>query len=350
MNILFILLLHVINAKVFPIAWDPKTCSRSGCEVIKTFVEKINGTLKYTNCTDECEFYMDNINRYNSSLYFYEFNSAKIGRPRNPASHRDTYVYMPFSREVWIVVYVSVFYLTAVVNAVSYLEKKSNWIRSFLKVIEAITACRTPFTGKKSVSRLLQFLIIFYAFLISLMYSVFLGTFFIKDVREMTIICLEKYFIDDSWKSLGLDIKLVPEDEFLDIIVTLNPSYGYCISPIFREYFLRNQDNKLFQLDAHKIIELWTPHRFFAEKDPKLAGPFNRYLSQIYSSGLLNYWKSLLGRAYVNQALTNLQHQTRTFEALNLHEFRLSMLLLLFGLSLAFVSFLLEVFLVKRKR
>lgn len=342
-----VLFFYRVCGKVFPISWDPRSCIHTGCNVVKNYVSYINGTLNYTNCKNECEFGINTgiAHRYNSSFYFYEYNNIKIIQPSNPTPDREFYVFMPFHWKVWVLVFGSVFYLAAVVKFTAYLENacSAGWSKSFLTIVQTLFSAGATFRRTTVAASFLYFLIILYAFLINVMYPTFLESFFIIDVRKVTILCPKIYFANHNQNNYGLNFKLLSVQDYLNAFAAVNSSVGYCLTPPYRELIQKNVDHKFYRTDPTITIDLWAPIHYFQEKDRKLADSYEKFLGIVHSSGLISHWRFQQFLGYIFKGMANLSRESSEFTVLNLYEFKIPLLCLIAGLSSALMCFLVEI-------
>lgn len=338
-----------VHGKVFPISWDPKICLLVACDVVKNYVSYINGTLNYTNCKNDCEFdiYFNITHRYKSSFYFYEYNHIKIIQPNNPSLQKEFYMFMPFHWKVWVLVFGSIFYLTAVVKLVSYLENVSSsragWSKSFLIVIQTLSSAGATFRRTRTVTNFIYFLIIFYAFMLSIMYSAFLGSCLLSDIRKLPILCPSIFFDSDNRDEYALKFKLVSMKEFAESVAKMEPSYGFCVTPPFIDLTKKHVDHKFYRMHTSITMDLWTPIHFFKEKDPMLADSYGRFLGHIYSSGLVNHWRFRQFLGYLFTGYAKLSQEFKEYTALSINEFSVPFGFLFGGLIVGFMCFLGEI-------
>lgn len=164
-------------------------------------------------------------------------------------------------------------------------------------------------------------MIIVYGFFVDIIYSTFLGSFFVKDFQGIPIVCPSLYMKNPDIHLKNF--KVVSFQIFWNALLAMNTSFGYCTIPPLVEYFHRNPDNIFFRMDASIEIIAQKPFHFFSERDSGLADSYNQFLLMVYSSGIINFWGSGFGRMHISKSLKKVEQNYVEDLGLTLDEFQM---------------------------
>lgn len=344
---LLFICLSSVHGKVFQVPLDYKDCSLVRCKIVTYFVDFVNGSLQFSDCGNDCEIQNFIDNEAVSSFYYFEFHHPKVIVPRNPKLNREFYMFMPFRWEIWIVIVFSILYFTIIIRIINLIEwKQSDWSMNLVKTIQTLFSPGSTFGTSSNAATFIYFLIIGYGFIISISYSTFLGSFFVKDLQNLKIVC-PKMYLEDGKK---LQYLYVSRAEFLEAMATLNTSFAYCVTIPFEQYFRRDFRNAMFKLAQHSGIPTHKPLYYFSEKCiSEFAGSYHKYLMYLYSSGLIDIWGAEVARNNIPKSLRKLSQTINKFEelVLDLNEFKIPLICLGVGLAFAFSAFCIEFLTVK---
>lgn len=336
----FLFSLYIVEGKIFSVSWD-SNCSMIRCEFVKYFVERLNGSLNYTNCLDNCDFYINLDDDTDSDMYFVEYLNVRMIIPRNPKLNRELYIFLPFKFEVWILFVFSIFYIPTILNIVNF--EKTDWIANFIKCFQTIMSSGSTFSRSEGLITFINYLVILYSFLIYNIYPSFLGSFLVKDTQSIPTICPDIYF-NYEYDHYGIQFKSLPFKHYTEVMDSLNTSFGYCVTVPYEEFFKKNLNNNIFSFRS-EILYTLEPLYFFKEKYSYFANDFKTFILDIYSSGFVTYWGIKYSELSVLRSLRRIEFERDIYNdmVLNMDEFLVPFILYFIGLILGLISFSIEI-------
>lgn len=287
------------------------------------------------------------------ATYYLETYSDSIIFPLMREVDKQTIFILPFDTFTWIITLALLIILAAV---------RKRWLSGdfFLELLESskVIMCQGI---KDNSSRLwaLQFVTFAYGFVISNIYLNIFGN--INQFSAMKVNSINS-LARSGIEVVGCPVACNIENPYFDLPkgITVNPNikvdtynvkYAYYLKPGMFESFKEVQkfkNIKLFGLLENNFKQ----HQFsFSLIDPNspFKSDLNHHILAVYSSGLINKWKSDTARMIVRAGMKDRKHEVleldpgATFAPLSATDLQIPLFALAFGLIIAFLCFIGEV-------
>lgn len=207
---------------------------------------------------------------------------------------KSEYFALPFDAAIWIVCMIFPIYF-AVVLEIS--PRKSNFTVNLLEAFRVITtgSIRLPKLDRLPW-RVMYFLVIAYAFIMSMLYTSYLGCLLAKPLGKVdfSFMCpvSRRELLELNTKYKNIKLLNVADNEYFTKMYGLDLNYGYCMTSLFYKNVIG------FQKMAEPIFRPVIPWKFVyghylrMNKHSKHVKEFNNFLINTYSSGLMKKWET----------------------------------------------------------
>lgn len=214
----------------------------------------------------------------------------KLVIPSVKQANRTKYYTLPFRIEVWILHLLSIFYFSGILK-ITFPE--THFRNNLMKVVQIILTGSVGNMGLMCFrKKCILLAIIFYSIVMSLTYMSYLGSFFTSciDKTDFLFMCsdtrIELLDIqDENIKFLSMDTS-----DYFAHALSLNMSYGYCLSSIFWYKNFGFQKNSKFIFKPIFSKDNAYGHYIRINKNSKYLKEFNDYLLLMYSTGFMTKW------------------------------------------------------------
>lgn len=328
-------------------------CTWEWCQFILLFCEKfnlkLNVSIEPTLEPVTLDFRLDRPEDLNfKETNFFEYNALNVVVPRlKVPADRNLYFLVPFSKSVWLLLGIVVLLLVALISLESNLRYgelriANNLFLVFQMIFAKVNQNLLPPTFK----RLQGLLIVFVAFMIT-EYCCSMGSYLQKtqDASQFEILCFPKYagLLSLNNKGIETKVKIVPKmSDYIQIILTMDTKYGYCIDSSFWSKFQHIQ--RRFNSPLFRLISKWKNNRntvaFVMRRDSEFRGVFDNFILQSYFLGLMKKWNKEGIDPFVK--VKNLVQEECKGSAFSFSDVKLAFEILLGGLILAWICFIME--------
>lgn len=271
------------------------------------------------------------------------FYSLTLGIPSFNKLDKWKYFALPFTRIVWMFHILFPFYFAIILKINS--PSKSKTLRNIFEAVRAILTGQVRFLKKDKPLRFIYFFVLFYGMFFWIGYSSHLGSFLTQalDQTDFPFLCTKTRAKAIGSEHVGkLKFSVQSTDDYLKKIYALNLQNGYCFTSMFWYY---NMGFQKYMSPIFRQIIPWKfayGHYFRINKKSKHLDRFNRYLLNVYSSGLHEKWGQDMSIA--NSISLIRQHLVGDNPILGLQDFMSPIKLCAFCLFLSIVAFLSEIF------
>lgn len=278
-------------------------CENVNCGFLKVFGKKYK--LKY-NFKSHREFKNPDINigyiQQKGFSYIYpveRFASTAI-IPIVPEDDFSKMYFLPFQRGLWIIIILFVIYFGTVLSFVSYIiHRNINFTLNLLKGFAFILQSGVKIKTDRKMVLIIYILMLFFGICVTMLYSLFLGSFFIVPMEKTNYTILYNKETEPIIRVANRDIFEGPyrvlraEDHIIhSFYIELNTSFGYIINSRQWEidfYFQRNLRKHVFRVlipwrTTSAVIGPMLQENSFVRKK------MDRLFLTTYSAGLNQHW------------------------------------------------------------
>lgn len=262
--------------------------------------------------------------------------------PKIKEINRSKFYLLPFDSAVMFIHLLSPFYFAAILK-ISF--ESTNFTDNLLKTMRIVL---TGSAGREKCCfrvKCFNLTMVLYSIIMALAYTSYLGSFFTNCVDRTDFL----YMCSDSRQELldtrdnNIKFKILQNSDYIDHLLNLNMSYGYCLTSLFWYKSFGFQKSVKFLFRPVYTNEFVYGHYMRINKHSTHLERFNEYLLSMYSTGFMTYWgNQMVMKNYTRKVQSFLASENRfmTFGDLQF-------ILVVFGccIFIATCAFLIEVLL-----
>lgn len=262
------------------------------------------------------------------------FYSVILAIPSITKLERDKFYLLPFIGEALFVHIFTPVLFAVILKLISW---KTKFLENLVKTIKIFLTCAVT----RKEFQVFYIPLIFYNMIITLMYNSYLGSFFTQSVdkTDYQFICSDTRRELLNMKDSGIDFMIMQPSDYFAHILSLNVSYGYCMTSIFWYQHFGDYNNLIFR----KVYTRDSAYGHFlrVNKYSVHLKDFNDYLLTVYSTGLMAKWGSSM--RIKNYSLMIHKFVKVHNGIMKFKDLRVPLMVFGFMLGLACLSFVIEV-------
>ncbi|CAD7090367.1 unnamed protein product [Hermetia illucens] len=283
-----------------------------------------------------------------------------------PAS---SYIILPFQWNVWVLALMMVVFIaSADYLHVRILESSGDFGKALCHALLGICSQSIPSQCRSSWRfRYIRFQLIVIGFILTNLYLAHLSSFMttrvsepqmktIKDIKDrgQKLLMIDFHFLYFDKRNLITEplrevITTVDQDTFAEVIFAMNGTYGLCLPPTDKRLILLYQSNMKRPVFYRPGLKLAVPYvGSLMRKNASFIGRFNRYVSNLWASGLIDYWRKVNDYEIIRRYFKKHEEPLDGFEELGWKHIEYSMTFLIIGLSASIICFVIEMFVKSR--
>lgn len=328
-------------------------CCWEVCQFLRNFATIYNATIIFvTQRSENVTFEIDNFSfedqSYTNHKYF-EYVSSNLMEPSKLNTNKYAYYFLPFTTGVWIFHIFAIFCMAFFANmSIKISHQPSEFSLRLLNIFQlSILQGFRRQINHKWHTYLIYVIGTFYGTMMGWFYCISLGSIFITnaDDSKYPIIC-ESELLDeflnsypDGIKNLEL-IKVSPE-KYWSQMFKLDTNYGFCIENLDwkrLDKFQKVMKSKIFRKvypDTQGII----PRSLSIRNNSIFMESINEFKTVEFTYGFDQKWRDDFGRSLFLSHIFKVIDYTYSFSSINIDDFKLPILVFLFGAALSVFVF-----------
>lgn len=212
-------------------------CDWEFCEILRIFAVKYNFTVTF-KASEMPDFYIlpeDEFESWMKTKYF-EYYYVTITIPIVKNSQKSEDFILPFSTGLWRALVGTIFYFGIALAIAAKMEcQRFDLTHGMLQALGALLGKTMEFHSKKTLVSLMFLAIVTFGFMISTIYTLFIGSFLILDQKEtdFEIICSDEMmrFLRKDYPFIESNFRfhIVSTETYFKMVGALNTNFGYCM-------------------------------------------------------------------------------------------------------------------------
>lgn len=285
--------------------------------------------------------YTDDIIRAGSISNFHEYENLDLIIPVKNCISRYLYFALPFNWKVWIMVCVGIIYNSLMLNfSLKFIVDDYDFPKHMLECLQLTLWQSMNIRKKHWALSSIYIILMMEGFVLVNLYSMYLGSFLVVDVKEQNFeiaIVANAEVVNREFTNIDMiTFKHMSSFEYVVNMVEMNMDYGYAVNKmLWATNSVLRENFKIIRKEVRKPLPLMA----VLKKDFRFKEAVNHFLLMEYSHGIYKKWISEFIKLYppASKDLTSSNY-------LVLNDFKIVRNMFYFGMGLAFIIFIGELF------